>query len=213
MLAAVPRVSMCAGIRREDAGPSGVAGFADFGALVRGRAAKVEVVGSSAVCWSSTCSRVLAEPAAAAAAAAAAAEARFVSEEENRPGDAARRCKECTSYLDSVLLPRAKEACAAAAVAAAGGGGSAAVATAAAAAASTVGSGGGSGGSEKREARESATGTRRRVDESRRDSPAVKGTTSQHQNNDLGRVGRREVSPRAAEATESANAAQEVGRA
>lgn len=189
MLAAVSPVSICTGVRQEDAGPRVVVGIADFRALVRGTvvespavSAKVEVVGGDAVCWSSKCSRVL-------VGAAPAAAATNSSSEKVKPGDAARRCKECTSYLDSVLLPRVQEAFAGAAAAAA------------AAASTTVGNGG-SGGSEKREERESAAGTKRRIDES---------TTLQQPKPVLdGRP--REVSPQAATAAKRGKAPAEGSR-
>lgn len=192
MLAAVRSVSLCTGIRREDAGPSAVAGFADFRALIRGPAdgspavsAKVEVVGGDAVCRSSKCSRVL----------AAGADSDSC-ESEKPAGDAARRCEECTDYMDSVLLPRVREA---ADAAAAGGG-------------SGSGSGGGSGGSQKRRVvlvRESEAGTKRRIDGSRGDSPADDETTHRQPTPGLVDEGRREVSRRAVTGAKREEASEE----
>lgn len=160
MLAAVSAVSLCEGIRREDAGQGAVAECADFCALVRGPAneipsvsAKLEVVGGDAVCWSSKCPRVLGAEAAAAAA------ANF--SDKDKPGGAARRCIECTKFLDSVLLPRVRESAAASASAASG----------------AIGGGGGSVGDEEREDLELEAGRKRRVTGFRYNSTADDTTT------------------------------------
>eukprot|EP00903_Cladosiphon_okamuranus_P016657 g15360.t1 len=180
MLAALSPVSLCTGIRREDAGPKAVAEIADLGALVRGLvdestavSAKVEVVDGNAVCWSSKCSRLLVGATSAPA---------NSSSERDMPGDAARRCKECTTYLNAVLLPRVRETCAAAA-----------------AAATTVGIDS-SSGTEKRGERKSAAGTKRGIDGARDSSPVDDVTTHQHPKPVLDER-RREVSPQAATAT------------
>lgn len=201
MLAAVSPVSLCAGIRLEAAGPSAVAGFADFRALFRSLtdasssvSARVEVVGGDAVCRSSKCYRVL----------AAGAGSGSGSFEAEKSGDAARvrRCEACTHYLNSVLLPRVREE--AADVAATGGGSG-----------RGSGSDSDSGVSEKRRvvvAREAEAGTKRRIGGSRGNSTAYEETT--HQQPKAGWVdeGRREGSPQAVTGTKRQEASAEGSR-